>query len=570
MNGRRKALEGKRGRPSDLAAEFRALSARILALADRGAPRAEFLRDVLALLLEASGSDAVGLHPQERGTRRIFELRRGHGVLEAREGTAGEFARDLQGEDEDWRRSLDPSTASSTRLGTVWTGRAGIRCLEPLPEPRRPPHLRGVEADPRSASLALIPMAVGTEEIGLLKMEAAARDLYGPDDVRLYEGVAQVLGVALLDQQAQWALRERIKELTCLYSIARLAADRDAPIEATLQGIVDLLPAAWQYPDIATARIVADGRSFTTAGFRETSHRQRAEIVAGDETRGCVEVGYLEERAEADEGPFLREERSLIDAVAREVALVLERRRTEEERRKLREQLRHADRLATIGQLAAGVAHELNEPLGNILGFAQLAAKIPGLPEQAARDLDRIVRAALHAREVVRKLMLFSRQTAPRKTRVDLNQVVREGLYVLESRCAKAGIELVRELSPDLPELTADPSQIHQILVNLVVNAVQAMPAGGRLTVRTAADSTHAALVVEDTGTGMSEEIRQRIFTPFFTTKDVGEGTGLGLAVVHGIVASHGGTIQVESELGRGSRFEVRLPLSPPPGSSEA
>jgi two-component system, NtrC family, sensor kinase len=272
-------------------------------------------------------------------------------------------------------------------------------------------------------------------------------------------------------------------------------------------------------------------------------------------------VFYTRDKAGFVEGPFLKEEQSLIDTVAKEVSLVVERREAEIYKSKLQDQLRHADRLATIGQLAAGVAHELNEPLANILGFAQLAKKEPGVPATAAGDLEKVIKTSLHAREIIHKLLVFSRQTPLQMTHVNLNQVVEEGLHFLGSQCTKAGIELVRSLEPDLPEISADPSQLQQILVNLVVNAIQASPSGGVLTVETHRGRDYVSLAVSDTGTGMTEEVKSKLFTPFFTTKDVDQGTGLGLAVVHGIVTSHRGVIHVESELGRGSRFEVQLPV---------
>jgi len=153
----------------------------------------------------------------------------------------------------------------------------------------------------------------------------------------------------------------------------------------------------------------------------------------------------------------------------------------------------------------------------------------------------------------------------PKKALVNLNQVVTEGLYFFESRCSKAGIELVRSLSPDLPELIVDQGQLTQVLVNLIVNAVQAMPEGGKLTVQTLSSDGHVSLIVEDTGIGMSEEVVRQIFIPFFTTKDVNEGTGLGLPVVHGIVTSHGGSIKVESKMGDGTQFKIQLPVRTSP-----
>jgi len=372
-----------------------------------------------------------------------------------------------------------------------------------------------------------------------------------------------------LSHSAQAALRERVKELTCLYGIAQIAGQPGISLEQILQGIVAILPPAWQYPEITFARITVDGHPYSNRGFRDCRQKQTADIVVAGTRRGLVEVVYVEEKPELDEGPFLKEERHLIDGIARQVALIIERRQAEEDRSKLQDQLRHADRLATIGLLAAGVAHELNEPLGNILGFAQLAKKCQGLPESARQDIEKVESASLHAREVIKKLLVFARQMPPEKRRVNLNEVVEEGLYFWEARCAKAGIELACLLKPDLPEITADPAQMNQVLVNLVVNALQAMPEGGKLTVRTRARDREVSLIVEDTGIGMGRKVLDQIFVPFFTTKDVGQGTGLGLPVVHGIVTSHGGTIHVDSKVGRGTRFEIKLPVVEGEGSDE-
>ena len=372
----------------------------------------------------------------------------------------------------------------------------------------------------------------------------------------------------MVDEQLSYsskaALTERVKELTCLYGMAQIASQPDMSLEEIIQGIVELLPPAWQYPEIAFARIILDGISYTTQGFCECRQKQTAKIIAEGMPRGIVELVYVEEKPDLDEGPFLKEERNLIDAVARQVASVVERRQAEQDKLKLHNQLLHADRLATIGMLAAGVAHELNEPLGNILGFAQLAKKCPGLPASAEDDIGKIEAASLHAREIIQKLLVFARQAPPQKTHVNLNQVVEDGLYFFEARCAREGIELIRLLSPGLPEITADPGQLNQLLVNLVVNALQSMPGAGKITVQTQFCDHKVLLSVEDTGTGMSKEVLDKIFIPFFTTKDVGHGTGLGLPVVYGIVTAHGGTIDVKSEPGSGTRFEIQLPVIEP------
>jgi len=373
-----------------------------------------------------------------------------------------------------------------------------------------------------------------------------------------------------LPYSAKAALTERVKELTCLYGIAQIAGQPGISLEEIIQGVVELLPPAWQYADIAFARIILDGISYKTQAFRECRQKQTAEIIVGGVPRGVVELIYVEERPDLDEGPFLNEERNLINEVARQVALIIERRQAEEDKLKLHNQLLHADRLATIGMLAAGVAHELNEPLGNILGFAQLAKKCPGIPASAKQDIGKIEGASLHAREIIQKLLVFARQAPPEKIQVNLNQVVKNGLYFFEARCAKEGIELVRLLSENLPEITADPAQMNQLLVNLVVNALQSMPGAGKITVQTRFCDHKVYLVVEDTGTGMSKEVLDKIFVPFFTTKDVGHGTGLGLPVVYGIVTSHGGSINVHSKPGSGTRFEIQLPVTTPEHTEES
>jgi PAS domain S-box-containing protein len=365
----------------------------------------------------------------------------------------------------------------------------------------------------------------------------------------------------LLEEQLK--LIERNKELTCLYGMAKIVANPAISLPELIQSIVEILPPAFQYPEKASARIQLNGKSYITAGFKDSQHRLHENLVIQAEKRGSIEVVYPQESAQkgGPEVSFLAEEHHLLKTIAHQVALMIEKKLADDKKLALEEQLRHADRLAKIGQLTAGVAHELNEPLGNILGFAQLAAKNTDLPEQIAGDLEHIIQASLHAREVIKKLMLFSRQVPHRKARINLNSLIADGLSFIEPRFAKTGIDFIREFDTGLPDILADPAQLTQVLVNLVVNAVQAMPDGGTLTIKTITDGPAVTLVVQDTGIGMDEEVRKQIFLPFFTTKDVDQGTGLGLSVVHGIISSHGGKIDVHSRKGKGSRFEITFPI---------
>ena len=538
-----------------------AFAFRLLHDANSGLPRIDYLDRTLAELLDASGADMAALWLREGS--RVVRCRRSAGRPGSFRLETVRSGAPSRGGSTGGSRGVD-ALALAILDGRRPAGRSrltpsGSFAGEPPAGVRRPDRGAG---PPGRGSLALVPIAVGGERVGLFELRSRRKGAFSPDAVAGYERLAPIVGCALVSQRAQAAVHERVKELTCLYGITQIAERPELTVAQIVAGVIKLLPAAWQYPEIAVARIVLDGRTRASAAFRAGWPSQTAAIVANRVERGFVEVAYTRHRPELDEGPFLKEERSLIDAVALQLALIVERREAAAERQQLQEQLEHADRLATIGQLAAGVAHELNEPIGNMLGFAQLARKAAAAGNSVAADLDKIAAAALHAREIVRKLVLFARQAPPTKTEVDLNAVIAEGFYFVEARCAKQGIEIVRRLKSGLPGIVADPSQLRQVLINLLVNAVQAMPDGGRLTIRTGRADGHVTLVVEDTGIGMTEEVKRQIFLPFFTTKDVDEGTGLGLSVVHGIVAAHGGSITVESEPGRGSRFEILLPIA--------
>jgi two-component system NtrC family sensor kinase len=560
---------------------FRILSHQIMHLALRGLLRIDFLNEASKILMEISGCDSVQMWLKERGKYYCSEVTRSKKrpfhfeIIPTMENDEGRIIPKLRRKSSLEQlcrdvilRQFDPSLPFFTKNGSFWTGDAENSFLF-LSKQNRKMSVSQPIVDGNYKSLALIPISVENENIGLLQLRSTSPDFFTKKEVEFYEGTVQTLAVALIHRRAQVELRERVKELTCLYGIAKLVERPNISLKEILQGIIELLPPAWLYPEIASARIILDEGSYTTPRFRESAQKQVANIVVDGEERGSVEVVYSKKKPELDEGPFLKEERNLIDTVAREISLIMERKQTEQDKERLQEQLRHADRLATIGQLSAGVAHELNEPLGSILGFAQLIQKYPKLSEQVKQDIEKIMKASLHAREVVKKLMLFARQLPPQRTRVDLNQIVEESLYFLESRCTKEGIKVIRLLSSDLPKVTADPAQMTQVLVNVAVNAIQAMPSGGRLTIQTKASDKFVSLTIEDTGVGMTENIMKQIFLPFFTTKDVSKGTGLGLPVVHGIVTSHGGSINVDSKVGQGTIFKIQLPLAEPKGEKE-
>lgn len=410
-------------------------------------------------------------------------------------------------------------------------------------------------------SILVLPFLIRGKHFGILILKNTEKNSFNKEVIEVYQNAAQILGMAVANRRAHAALRERIKELRCLYGICQTFNRPGMDLKEIIDKIVRLIPRAMQYPEIAYGRITIDGKTYSTPGFTDDGEKLEAKIYINGKIRGSIEVTCKRKKPELEAVLFLKEERALIDSIARQVGFIFEQKQAEKEKMELQEQIRHADRLATIGQLAAGVAHELNEPLTNILGFAQLAQKCPEIPDQAFGDMEKIVKASLYGREIVKKLLIFARQMPTREIRVNLNIIVEDALFFFESRLTKEGIELEKHLSPEIPRIKADPSQLNQVVINLVVNAMQAMRGGGKITVRTFKTDDHVSLVVQDTGEGIKEEVLKQIFLPFFTTKKIGQGTGLGLAVVHGIVTAHGGSVRVESEKGEGSKFEIVLPI---------
>lgn len=570
----------KNSPPGRVPKDFIVLSRQLLQLANQGATRLEFLRAASRLLLTFTRCDDLEvwlsdgpLHyrwtcaSDDSSTFQVSgELERFRPFLDTLdEPIRGILEAVLDGrihEQDPERTANIPS--EMTYDGTWWTPKTSAISNN---EKRR----SGMKSSlPGYGSLALIRINVDDHTHGVLILSANTANFFTPQTIENYEAIAQTLGMAIAGRRAQAALKERVKEFTCLYGIAHILEHRDLSLADSFRQIVQLLPPAWQFPEMAAARIELDGKVYEAGATDKLIHRQCADILVDGKRRGRVEVGYNCDREDFAEGAFLHEEQSLLEVIAREISHFVERHEAGEQRVRLETQLLHADRLATIGQFAAGIAHEINEPLGGILGFAQLARKNAGVPQQTVADLDQIVAAALRAREIVRKLMLFSRQTPPAKSMIQLNQVVEEAVAFLRARWTERKLELVRDLDPDLPELLADPVQIHQVAVNLLVNAIQAIPDTGRITVRTRADGSAVKLIVEDTGVGIHPDLLPKIFNPFFTTKDVGIGTGLGLSVVHGIVSSHGGCIDVFSQPGHGARFDVTLPLDGPDPRQES
>jgi two-component system, NtrC family, sensor kinase len=232
------------------------------------------------------------------------------------------------------------------------------------------------------------------------------------------------------------------------------------------------------------------------------------------------------------------------------------------ERVGLEAQLQQSDKLSSIGLLAAGVAHEVNTPLAGISSYSQMLMQQTPDNDPRRQLLEKIHRQTSRASSIVNNLLNFSRVTEARYAPVDLNRVIDDTIQLLEAQLRNTEIEVVRSYAGELPLAFGDAPKLQQVLMNLILNARDAMPHGGKLEISTEADEDSAVVGVRDTGLGIAPEHLAKIYDPFFTTKQIGKGTGLGLAVSYGIVRDHGGHIDVESQLGEGTRFQITLPLA--------
>jgi len=222
-----------------------------------------------------------------------------------------------------------------------------------------------------------------------------------------------------------------------------------------------------------------------------------------------------------------------------------------------------SEKLASLGKLAAGVAHEINNPLGGILIYSHLLLEDINKDDPHHENLKKIVKETTRCKDIVKGLLDFARPKEPETSEVNVNNLVENAMSIIESQALFQNIDIKKEYMDNPPEIIADSSQLHQVFINIILNAAEAMQGNGTLTIRTyvADDGKNISIQFTDTGPGIDEEVKARLFEPFFTTKEVGQGTGLGLAISYSLIRKHQGTIEVESRVGEGSTFTVKLPI---------
>ncbi|MDT0686021.1 sensor histidine kinase [Autumnicola psychrophila] len=353
-------------------------------------------------------------------------------------------------------------------------------------------------------------------------------------------------------------LEERVKELTCLYNVSSAIRKHSGSVTSTLTEICQITKQAWLYSEDAVVELQLKDYNISTGDIPVRTVTQQNNIIIFGEESGVLIVHYNAEKY--TKAHFLDEEQKLLHKLAIEISEFFERQETQKKEEHLKRIAERNDRLSILGEITAGIAHELNTPLGNILGFAELIASNSQNP-QIEKDATKIIKSAIFSREVVKKLMFFACEMPQDKKAIQIRPVILQALALLGPNFEKANVN--HRFHIDNPELEAqlDSIQFTQVLFNLLINAIYISPPKSTISITITSSEKLFILEITDEGPGISPDLKAKIFEPFFTTKPIGEGAGLGLSVVHGIIKGHKGEIAVYDNDEAGAIFQVQLPL---------
>ncbi len=362
-------------------------------------------------------------------------------------------------------------------------------------------------------------------------------------------------------------LKERNKKITCLYSVGEVI--RGQAVETDIfRAVAQLIRPACSHPERTRTRIVFDSHVYEELVVSTTPWTFSAPIIVGGRSRGKLELVYRESIDASIPGIMTQEDCTLVEAIARTLGEAVERREAEAK-------VIQASKLASIGELAAGVGHEINNPINGVINCADIL--LENMPDDSPdRQFAELIRSeAERVATIVKKLLTFSRQQQEQYSQASMAEVLDSVLSLSAKKIEKSLIELRLKVPESLPRIRCRGEQLQQVLMNLIINAIHALderyPGGSPNKIMTIAidqaqirGRTYMEVKVEDHGVGMTEATRVRLFDPFFTTKGRDKGTGLGLSVSDGIIKDHGGFFEVESVPGEFARFKVYLPVDGP------
>ncbi|UCE17890.1 MAG: PAS domain S-box protein [Gemmatimonadota bacterium] len=456
---------------------------------------------------------------------------------------------------------------------TGWVAKHG----EPLivPDVSKESRYRASLKDMETQSEMAVPIVSKGTIIGVLDAQSAEINAFSEDDVFTLQTLADQIAVAIENAQLYEQAEQEIADRKRMEESLRIERDK-------LRIILDNMHAQVVMEDQTYNIIYQNRKSVEAVGERIGSKCYKVFRLGQKPCKNCFcAVNYFLREQQSDpymytsttaDGltletfamPIMNEKG---DRVVLEIAMDI----TEQE--KLRSQLLQSEKMSALGLLISGVAHELNNPLTGVLGYAQLLLMSPDLPGKSKQSLQTICQEAERARKIVQNLLTFARQSKPTKRILQINKVVDQTLELRAYEMRVNNIEVIREFDPKCPPIFGDEHQLQQVFMNLFINAEQAMLEAhgkGRLKVTTQwlKESNMSQISFQDDGPGIAEEHLSKVFDPFFTTKPVGKGTGLGLSISYGIIKEHGGVITAANEKDRGAKFTVTLPVQMP-GNAE-
>ncbi len=353
-------------------------------------------------------------------------------------------------------------------------------------------------------------------------------------------------------------LRERTKELTCLYEVSEIILLHKNNIHETLESICAVLKKTWRFEEDVIVELQTNDEHIFVGSLSAETIFQEANITVNSFEIGSVKMHYPALQYSLDS--FLEEEQILLFKIAQDIGSFYEKHLNKVKEELLKSSAQRIDRLSILGEITAGIAHELNTPLGNILGFAEFIQDSTK-ESQSKLDSAKIIKSAVYSREVVKKLMFFSCEMPQNRLFVKIKPVVTQALSLLGLNFKKHKVDCKLIFDNQNLEAQVDEIQFTQVLFNILINSIYVAPENSVIEVKVYDDECNFFIEISDEGSGIAEAIKSKIFEPFFTTKPIGEGSGLGLSVVHGIIKSHQGDISTFDNQPKGTVFLIRLPL---------
>ncbi|NMC59757.1 MAG: response regulator [Candidatus Methanofastidiosa archaeon] len=382
-------------------------------------------------------------------------------------------------------------------------------------------------------------------------------------------------------QNQNYILNKRVQELKCLFGISDIVEKTEGPVDLILQKIVDILPYAWQYPDIVSVRLTLNRKEYKTKNFKDTTWKISREIFLRKELAGILEICYIDKRPNINQELFMNEEKHLLNEIAERIGNIVEEKEIKEELKrytnKLEEEVKRqtreliqSEKMISLGLLVAGVAHEINNPLAYIKATIDIIKEdllemkknnykgeisINQLKE-IEKSIDTVSEGILRISNITTTLKRFAKPTEEKNIQ-DITQGLKDTLVILHNKL-KDRINIIEDYG-NIPKIECNISQLNQVFLNVLLNASESMDTG-KIKIKTWNDNNWIYVQIEDNGIGIPPDKKNNIFDPFFTTKE--QGTGLGLSVSYQIIKDHKGHINIDSEERKGTKVTISLPIN--------